>query len=784
MRLFEAAGGGTPLLLLLVSLVSFGTCRVMAQKSYIVHMDTSYMPKHMATHDQWYRSVVKSAKLVGTQATYDEKQLNGAFLYTYHRVISGFSAVLGENELEAVKNVPGFLSAYMDRAVSKVTTHTTDFLGMSLGSGLWPASDYGKDVIIGVIDTGVWPESASFRDDGMAEIPQRWKGKCEGGEGFGATLCNRKLIGVSYFNKGAKAALDPNTTISIPNSGRDTEGHGTHTSSTAAGNYVEEASFFGYAAGAARGVAPRARLAIYKVLWDVSTASDVLAGIEQAVADGVDVISISLAPPYNVSLYEDPIAIGSFGAMAKGILVSTPGGNSGPKGRGSLENGIPWALTSAAGSIDRWFAGTVSLASGEEITGWTTYPLAKPISGQLPLVYNKTMSHCNSTHLFSNLNASSIVVCESENFHSLWKQSGFLSYSKFVKAAIFISDNPDLHEFVDFPYPGIVISREQSYGIIKYCRSSNGVRRPHASIQLNQKTLLGTKGNPVVASYSSRGPAPSCPLVLKPDLMAPGTLVLAAWPPAIRPTYILRPNNVTVPLQSSHGFNIDYGTSMSCAHSSGIAALLKGAHPEWSPAAIRSAMITTANPKDNTDTPIKDPTDSRGIASPLSMGAGQVDPNRALDPGLVYDATPQDYVDLLCSMHFYSTQIQTITTSSKYNCSTRSSDLNYPSFILLYHQYHNQNVTRTFYRTVTYVGDGPETYTLDASQLPQSFHTTFNPVKLSFKKKYDKENYTFTLTYKGSQTGEVDFGSFTFVGDNGKHSVRSPVVVAPMINTW
>ncbi|KAL9172503.1 hypothetical protein ABFS82_03G052300 [Erythranthe guttata] len=232
---------------------NLGQCE---RSTYIVHMDKEAMPMIFPSHGHWYSSTISSIKSTHVQQPPE-------IIYTYDNVVHGFSAQLSEDELHSLENSPGFLTAYIDRNLTLDTTHTYKFLSLNHVTGLWPTSNYGEDIIVGVIDSGVWPESPSFKDHGMPEIPKRWKGTCQEGPNFNSSLCNRKLIGVQYFDKGAKAAnLDLNTDN---NSGRDTKGHGTHTSSTVAGNYVEGASFFGYAPGTARGVAPRASVAMYKV---------------------------------------------------------------------------------------------------------------------------------------------------------------------------------------------------------------------------------------------------------------------------------------------------------------------------------------------------------------------------------------------------------------------------------------------------------------------------------------------------------------------------------------
>ncbi|TKY65382.1 Subtilisin protease SBT1.6 [Spatholobus suberectus] len=548
------------------------------------------------------------------------------------------------------------------------------------------------------------------------------------------------------------------------NSARDVEGHGTHTSSTVAGNYVSGASYFGYAKGVARGIAPRARLAMYKVVWEEGcVASDVLAGMDQAIADGVDVISISMGFD-GVPLYEDPIAIASFAAMEKGVVVSSSAGNDGPH-LGTLHNGIPWLLTVAAGTIDRTF-GTLLLGNGQTIIGWTLFP-ANALMENLPLIYNKNISACNSVKLLSEVATEGIILCDSVSDPELMSKQMWLVNEASLLGAVFISDSPLLNEIETASSPSIVISAQDAPSVIKYAKSHE---KPTASIKF-QQTFVGIKPAPAVTFYSSRGPSPSYPGVLKPDIMAPGSNVLAAFIPHTRAATI----GINVILPSD--YNLLSGTSMACPHASGVAALLKAAHPQWSAAAIRSALVTTASPLDNTQNPIRDYGYPSQYASPLAIGAGQIDPNKALDPGLIYDATPQDYVNLLCALKYTQKQILIITRSTSYNCAKPSFDLNYPSFIAFYSN-KTRSVVHKFRRTVTNVGDGAATYRAKVTQ-PKGSVVTVSPKTLAFRYKNEKMSYDVMIEYGKYKKENITFGDLVWIEDGGAHSVRSPIVVAP-----
>jgi hypothetical protein len=226
-------------------------------------------------------------------------------------------------------------------------------------------------------------------------------------------------------------------------------------------------------------------------------------------------------------------------------------------------------------------------------------------------------------------------------------------------------------------------------------------------------------------------------------------------------------------------FNVDGGTSMASPHIAGVAALVKGAHRNWSPAAIRSAIMTTSDILDSAKEHIKDiGTGSR--ATPFALGAGHVNPNRALHPGLVYDVGVQDYVNLLCALNFTQKNIAVVTRSSFNDCSKPSLDLNYPSFIAFFNGENSSAKTnQEFCRTVTNVGERQATYVASITPI-KGFRVTVIPNKLVFDEKNERLSYKLRIEVATTtKLKKVDFGYLTWM-DRKKHVVRSPIVVTTL----
>ncbi|KAL5855585.1 hypothetical protein ACOSQ4_005387 [Xanthoceras sorbifolium] len=739
------------------------------RKSYIIHMDKSAMPAPFSTHHDWYMSTLSSLSSPNAGVA------PPTHLYTYSHVMDGFSAVLSQAHLDQLHNMAGHVATYPDTFGHLHTTRTPKFLGLKKRVGIWPAAGFGSDVIIGVLDTGIWPESESFNDDGMPPVPARWRGICEVGTEFNSSNCNRKLIGARSFSKGIKQHRIEISKTDDYDSPRDFFGHGTHTSSTAAGSRVQHADYFGYAGGTATGVAPMARIAMYKVVffndsYDAA-ATDVLAGMDQAIADGVDVMSLSLG--FGETTFDgNPIAIGAFAALKKGVFVSCSAGNSGPHAY-TILNGAPWITTIGAGTIDRDYAAHITLGDGEvTVSGRSVYPENLFVS-EVPIYFghgNRSKEICDLNSLDPKDVAGKYIFCafDYDGFVTFDQQSEEM-YRTGAAGAILSSDMGQFLQPTDFDMPFVIINPKDGELVKKYMINSK-----NATVSIKfQITVLGTKPAPQVAYFSSRGPDRRSPWILKPDILAPGVDILAAWVPnrgwtPIRDQYLLT------------DYAIISGTSMSCPHVAGIAALLKAVHRDWSSAAIRSAMMTTANLYDNANGIIID-METGTAGTPLDFGAGHVNPNKAMDPGLVYDIEVDDYINYLCGLNYTSSQIRILTGTSNFTCEHANLDLNYPSFIVILN---NTNTTSfNFKRVLTNVADGSSVYRAMVNA-PEGMKVIVQPATISFAGKYSKAEFNMTVsinlgTDANPQSDYIgNFGFLSWYEVNGKHMVRSPIVSA------
>ncbi|XP_030450332.1 subtilisin-like protease SBT1.6 [Syzygium oleosum] len=739
-----------------------------AAATYIVRVDSSSKPSIFPTHYHWYSSEFADPARI---------------LHTYDTVFHGFSATLTGPQASALLRHPNVLAAFEDHRRRLHTTRSPQFLGLRNQRGLWSESDYGSDIIVGVFDTGITPERRSFSDRNLGPVPKRWKGVCEAGVGFSSRSCNRKIVGARFFAKGSEAAgrsagpaIGINETVEF-RSPRDADGHGTHTASTAAGRYTFQASMAGYAPGIAKGVAPKARIASYKVCWKDSGCfdSDILAAFDAAVKDGVDVISISIgggdgvSPPY----YLDPIAIGSYGAVAHGVFVSASAGNDGPNGM-SVTNLAPWLTSVGAGTIDRNFPADVTLGNRVKLSGVSLYS-GPPLGGKMyPLVYPGksgvlSASLCMENSLDPNLVKGKIVICDRGSTARVAK--GLVVQKAGGVGMILANGMSNGEGLVGDAHviPTAALGATEGDAVKSYISST---ANPIATIDF-RGTLIGIKPAPVVASFSGRGPNGLNPEILKPDLIAPGVNILAAWTDAVGPTGLASDKRKTE-------FNILSGTSMACPHVSGAAALLKSAHPDWSPAVIRSAMMTTANLVDNRNQLISDESTGKP-ASPYDFGAGHLHLDLAMDPGLVYDITNDDYVSFLCSIGYSNKVIQVITRSPA-NCPAKKplpENLNYPSISALFLTSSTGVQSKTFIRTVTNVGQPNAVYRVRVESVPKGVTISVKPAKLVFTEAVKKQSYVVTVSAdtRNLELGNsgAAFGSLAW--SDGKHVVRSPIAV-------
>ena len=699
------------------------------------------------------------------------KALGGTKIYDYTYSFNGFAAQLTAaqaNKLAADKDV---LAVVPNEIRTVDTSSTPAFLGLSDAGGLWDqlggVGKAGEGIIIGDVDSGIWPESLSFADrvdangnpsnaPSAKRVYQNLPGttfKCTNGEAFTATTCNQKLIGARYYNAafGGNAGINADRPWEF-NSARDYNGHGTHTASTAGGNFGVPTTGPAAGFGKTSGMAPRARIAVYKALWstkDASTASggtvDLVAAIDQAVADGVDVINYSISG--SLTNFLDPVEVSYLFAAQAGVFVSESAGNSGPTAS-TVAHPSPWTTTVAAGTHNRNGEGSVTLGNGVTYTGAS---IATAV-GPAPLVVSTAVGTSTADPTEARLCFSTgsdgqptldpakvsgkIVVCD-RGVNARTDKSLAVKNAGGV-GMILVNTSPNSIN-ADFHFvPTVHLSDTDGAAVKAYVA---GTASPTAKI--NAATIVFTTPAPFTATFSSRGPLiAGGGDLLKPDVIAPGQDILASVAP---------------PGNNGLDFNLYSGTSMSAPHVSGVAALLKDLHPTWSPMAIKSALMTSAY----------DVLDVTSTANRIfRQGAGHIQPNKAAHPGLVYNSGFDDWRSFLAGQHLCSLCGGTTPATP-----IDASDFNAASIAI-----GDMAGTQTVTRKVTNVESTAATYTASVAALT-GIDAVVTPSTLTINPGQTK-SFTVAFTTTTAALNAYAGGQLTWT--DGTHNVRIPIVIKPV----
>lgn len=723
-------------------------------------------------------------------------------LYSYRHLINGFAIHMSPEQAEVLSRTPGVKYVEKDMKVKKLTTHTPQFLG--LPTGVWPTGGgfdrAGEDIVIGFVDSGIYPKHPSFstyNSEPYGPLP-RYRGKCEIDPDTKRDFCNGKIIGAQHFAKAAIAAGAFNPVVDFA-SPMDGDGHGSHTASIAAGNNGIPVRMHGHEFGKASGMAPRARVAVYKVLYRLfgGYVSDVVAAIEQAVQDGVDIINLSVgpnSPPSSTrTTFLNPFDAALLSAVKAGVFVAQAAGNGGPFPK-TLVSFSPWIATVAAAVDDRRYKNHMILGNGKALPGLglspathlnETYKLVSandvlldssvlkysPLDCQRPELLNKNMVEGNILlcgYSFNFVSGTASIKKVSETARSLGAAGFVVAVENTYPGTKF--------DPVPVSTPGILIADvSMSKELVDYynCSTKRDWAGRPVSFQATGSIADGLapilyNSAPQVALFSSRGPDVKDfsfldADVLKPDILAPGSLIWAAW----------APNGTDDANYVGEGFAMVSGTSMAAPHIAGIAALIKQKHPKWSPAAIKSSLMTTATTLDRVGRPLQaqqySGTETMTLvpATPFDYGSGAVNPAAALDPGLILDASYEDYIRFLCSVPDVDPrEILSITSSACNVTKGHAADLNSPSIAVS-----RLEGTQTVKRTVRNVAE-TETYVITARMSPE-IALEASPPAMTVLSGASRE-ISVSLTVR-SVTGRYSFGEVLMKGNRG-HKVRIPVV--------
>jgi subtilisin family serine protease len=710
----------------------------------------------------------------------------GKKVYDYKVVFNGFAAVLTAEQADALRAQGDVLNVWEDELLKPQTQSTPRYLGLTGHGGPWEDGIVGEDIIIGMIDSGIQPDHPSLADvpthkngDKGKKIPydappDTWTGtECQ----FGNTAfnpldepftCNNKLLKAEAFSEGFLGTATPEEAFAEGEffSARDSDGHGTHTSTTAGGNNGVRAEIDGERVGRVSGMAPRARIATYKVCWDAPdpndsgcASSDSAAAIDQAVADGVDVINFSIGGPSTSFTGPDDVAF-IFAADA-GVFVAVSAGNEGP-GAGTIgsPSGAPWVTATGASEDNENFgtalqvnapasiaaiyegiegAGPVTLEDSGDITA-NVVP-SVPANGCTPLT--------NGAAITGNIALVIRGVCNFDVKYNNAAAAGARAIVVYNDGTTPVRIDPFAMAAPGTTIPGIMIGFNDGALINSTAAGAtvNGTLSPDFAIPRNNR----------ITGFSSRGPNNGAPDIIKPDLAAPGVDIIAGE--------TLFPN-----VNSGGGqfFQFLSGTSMASPHTAGVMALLKQAHPDWTPAIARSALMTTA--RQNLKKSFGD-----AKADPFDIGAGFLVPRDAFSPGLAYDAGFEDYIAFLCGAENQADIVSPAFCAAleAAGFSFDSSDLNLPS-IGIASLVGSQTVTRT----VTNVTRHRQRYEVSVKS-PRGIDVEVSPRTLRLNPG-ESASYEVTFTTKPRAVlNQWAFGSLEWC-DNKDNTDRSPIAVRPV----
>ncbi|KAJ0980444.1 hypothetical protein J5N97_008699 [Dioscorea zingiberensis] len=764
--------------------------------------NTFNKPRDICKTDKSY-----SSQMIRLQDSLLRKALKGQNylkLYSYHYLINGFAVLITPTQADTLARRKEVANVILDFSVRTATTHTPEFLGLTHGAWVKDGGPEvaGEGVVIGFIDTGIDPTHPSFSDVlslNLYPIPAHYSGVCEVTQDFPSGSCNRKLVGARHFAASAitRGIFNVSKDHASPFDG---DGHGTHTASIAAGNHGIPVLVSGHQFGNASGMAPRAHIAVYKALYKSfgGFAADVVAAIDQAAQDGVDIISLSITPnrrPAGLATFFNPIDMSLLSAVKAGIFVVQAAGNTGPAPK-SMSSFSPWIFTVGAASHDRIYNNYVILGNNLTISGvglasgtdgdsmYTLVSAMHALKNDSTDANGMYVGECQDpSHLNQDLIKGNILVCS----YSIRFVLGLSSISQAVETAknvsavgiIFYMD-PFVLGFQLNPtpmsIPGLIIpSPDDSKVFLRYYNST--LVRDDISKSVIKfggvAKILGLTANfsnlaPKVMYYSARGPDPEDNSltdadIMKPNLIAPGNLIWGAWSSQGADSAEFEGEN----------FAMISGTSMAAPHIAGLAALIKQKFPSFSPSAIASALSTTATPYDKQGGPImaqrsySNPDSTQSPATPFDMGSGFVNATAALDPGLIFDANYGDFVSFLCGINGSGPVVWNYTGDNCRNATIDGANLNLPSITVAL-----LNQSRTIVRTVTNIA-GNETFSIGWSA-PYGVALSVIPSKFSIMNG-QKLNLTFILN-ASMNSSAASFGRIGLYGNQG-HVAMIPLSV-------